>query len=72
VRSSFEKLVDLLDRDKNLPKKRKGLEGRSMSWFRDLPTDGRRGLAERLFAERFVKQNEKGELVFDMTRLRSS
>jgi hypothetical protein len=64
--------VDLLEGDKNLPKKRNELEGKIKSWFRDLPTDGRRGLAERLFAERFVKQNEKGELVFDMTRLRSS
>jgi hypothetical protein len=64
--------MDLLDRDRNLPKKRNGLEGRIKSWFRDLSTDGRRELAERLFAERFVKENEKRELAFDMTRLRSS
>jgi hypothetical protein len=69
-KKSFERLTGLLIENKVLPKRKKALEGNVKSWFVDLSTEDRSGLVERLFKEGFVKETEKKELTFDMTKLR--
>jgi hypothetical protein len=44
---SFERLTGLLKKEKVLPRKRKGLEGKVKSWFPDLSGDQRKGLVNR-------------------------
>jgi hypothetical protein len=53
--------MDLLERDKNLPQKRTELEGKLSPGFGICRRTGGEGMAERLFAEGFLKENEKRE-----------
>jgi hypothetical protein len=65
----FERLIWLLKKEKVLPRKREGLEGKVKSWFQDLSAADRDGLVEQLFQGRFVKESEKKELTFFRARL---
>jgi hypothetical protein len=67
--SSFGRLTGLLKKEKVLPRKRKGLEGKVKSWFADLSTEERSELVSRLFQDGLVKESEK-EITFVMARLR--
>jgi hypothetical protein len=49
-KTSFERLTGLLKKEKILPHKRKGLEGKVKSWFPDLGTAERIALVQRLTA----------------------
>ena len=60
----FQKLLRLLAKEKVLPKKRKGLEGKIKSWFEKLPEEERARLMGRLLAERYVNEDEKGGLMY--------
>jgi hypothetical protein len=65
----FERLIWLLKKEKVLPRKRKGLEGKVKSWFQELSAAERAALTARLFQEGFVKESEKEELAFFRARL---
>jgi hypothetical protein len=52
----FAKLLGLLHKEKALPKKRKGWEGKIRSWFAKAPEVDRDALMERLFREGYVKE----------------
>jgi len=71
-KTPFERLIWLLKKEKVLPRKRKGLEGKVKSWFPDLAAADRDGLVAQLFQDGFVKESEKEELTFFRARLRSS
>ena len=68
-KTPFERLVWLLKKEKVLPRKRRGLEGKVKSWFRDLPATDRAGLVTQLFQDGLVKESDKKELTFFRTRL---
>jgi PIN domain len=70
-KSSFERLTGLLKKEKVLPRKLKGLEGKVKSWFPDLSGDQRKGLVQRLVQEGFVSEADEG-LTFVMARLRGA
>src|SRR5258708_4625960 len=69
-KTPFERLIWLLRKEKVLPRKRKGLEGKVKSWFSDISAEERGALAERLFQDGFVKESEKKELTFFRARLK--
>jgi hypothetical protein len=69
-KASFERLTALLKKEKALPRKQKGLEGKIKGWFQDFSTEERSGLVAQLFRDGFVKESEKKELTFVMARLR--
>jgi PIN domain len=69
-KAPFEKLVELLKKEKNLPARLKGLNGKVKSWFPGIPVEARGQLVQRLFADGVVKESEKKALIFDMARLR--
>lgn len=60
---AFTKLLALLRKEKALPKKRKGLEGKIKSWFQKLSEEERAALTRRLLDEGHV-QEEKGAIVY--------
>ncbi len=68
-KTPFERLVWLLKKEKVLPRKRTGLEGKVKSWFQDLSEADRHGLVTQLFEGGFVKETEKKELKFFRARL---
>jgi PIN domain-containing protein len=68
-KAPFERLIWLLKKEKVLPRKRKGLEGKVKSWFRDVSDHDRDGLVAQLFREGFVKESTKKELTFFRARL---
>jgi hypothetical protein len=68
-KTPFERLTGLLKKEKALPRKRKGLEGKVKSWFQDLSADEREALVQRLIREKFVSESDKG-LTFVMARFR--
>jgi hypothetical protein len=68
-KAPFERLVWLLKKEKVLPRKRKGLEGKVKSWFRDVSDEDRNGLVAQLFRDGFVKESAKKELTFFRARL---
>jgi len=68
-KTPFERLIWLLKKEKVLPGKRKGLEGKVKSWFSDISAEERGALMERLFEDGFVKESEKKELTFFRARL---
>lgn len=70
-KTPFERLVWLLKKETVLPRKRRGLESKIGSWFRDLSAAEREELAARLFQDGFVKESEKKELTFFRARLGS-
>ena len=53
-----------LAKEKVLPKKRKGLEGKIKSWFEKLPEEERARLMGRLLDEGYVNEDEKGGLTY--------
>lgn len=57
--SSFDRLTDLLKKEKAQPRKRKGLEGKVKSWFPKLSAEERLALVQRLFAEGYVTESDK-------------
>ena len=66
----FERLIWLLKKEKVLPRKRKGLEGKVKSWFPDLSAADRAGLVVQLFECGFVKESAKKDLTFFRARLK--
>ena len=66
----FDRLKGLLKKEKALPRKRKGLEGKVKGWFQDFSADDRNMSVAQLFEDGLVKESNKKELVFDMARLR--
>ena len=67
--TSFERLLYLMKKERVLPGKRKGLDGKVKSWFQDLSTEERSALVQRLIDEGFVRESEK-RLTFVMSRFR--
>ena len=70
-KTSFERLTGLLKKEKVLPRKRKGLEGKIKSWFPDLSGEERSLLVQRLIQDGFVSESDRG-ITFVMARLRGS
>ena len=68
-KTPFERLVWLLRKEKVLPRKRTGLEGKVKSWFQDLSTADRDALVAQLFQDGFVRESDKNELTFFRARL---
>jgi hypothetical protein len=68
-KAPFERLIWLLKKEKVLPRKRKGLEGKVKSWFRDVSDEERNGLVAQLFRDGFVRESAKKELTFFRARL---
>jgi PIN domain len=68
-KTPFDRLIWLLKKEKVLPRKRKGLEGKVKSWFPDISAAERGALVQRLIDEEFIKESEKG-VTFVMFRLR--
>jgi hypothetical protein len=68
-KTSFERLTALLKKEKVLPHKRKGLEGKVKSWFPDLSAEKRSVLVQRLIQDGFVNESNK-EITFVMARFR--
>jgi PIN domain len=69
-KTPFERLIWLLKKEKVLPRKRKGLEGKVKHWFPDISAEERGVLVRRLFEDGSVKESEKKELTFFRARLR--
>jgi hypothetical protein len=69
-KTPFERLIWLLKKEKVLPRKRKGLEGKVKHWFPELSAADRNGLLTQLFQDGFVKESEKKELTFFRARLK--
>jgi len=69
-KTPFDRLIWLLRKEKVLPRRRKGLEGKVKSWFRDLAAADHDGLVAQLFQDGFVKESEKKELTFFRARLK--
>lgn len=65
--SSFDRLTDLLNKEKAQPRKRKGLEGKVKSWFPRLSAEERLALIQRLFADGYVRETDTS-LVFAAAR----
>lgn len=53
----YPKLLVLLRKEKALPKRRKGLEGKIRSWFSRASDDERSALVQRLLDEEYAKDN---------------
>jgi hypothetical protein len=70
LKTPFERLIWLLKKEKVLPRKRQGLEGKVKSWFQDLSPADRDGLVAQLFEGGFVKESEKEALTFFRAQLR--
>jgi PIN domain len=68
-KTAFERLAGLLKKEKVLPRKRKGLEGKVKSWFPDLSGEERDALVQRLIREGFATESEK-RLTFVMSKFR--
>jgi hypothetical protein len=69
-KTPFERLIWLLKKEKVLPRRRTGLEGKVKSWFQDLSAADRDGLVAQLFEGAFVKESDKKELTFFRARLK--
>jgi hypothetical protein len=69
-KTPFERLIWLLKKEKVLPRKRKGLEGKVKYWFSDVSAEERAALVERLFQDGIVKESGKEELTFFRARLK--
>lgn len=67
--NTFERLTMLLKKEKVLPRKRKGLDGKVKSWFPGLSTQERGELTQRLFDDGFVSEADKS-LMFVSARFR--
>jgi len=69
-KTPFERLIWLLKKEKVLPRKRQGLEGKVESWFSDISAEERAASVERLFQDGIVKESGKKELTFFRARLK--
>jgi hypothetical protein len=69
-KTPFERLIWLLKKEKVLPRKRTGLEGKIKAWFPEISAADRDGLVAQLFQGAFVKESEKKDLTFFRARLR--
>jgi hypothetical protein len=70
LKTPFERLIWLLKKEKVLPRKRKGLEGKIKHWFPDLSAADSDGLVAQLFQDGFVKESKEKELTFFRARRR--
>ncbi len=68
--NAFERLTTLLKKEKVLPRKRKGLDGKVKSWFPQLTAEERRELTQRLIDDGFVSEADKS-LIFVSARFRN-
>ena len=68
-KTPFERLIWLLKKDKVLPRKSKGLEGKVKSWFPELSVADRDGLVAQLFQDEYVRESKEKELTFFGARL---
>jgi len=68
-KTPFERLIWLLKKEKVLPRKSKGLEGKIKSWFPELSAADCDGLVAQLFQDGFVKESKEKELTFFRARL---
>ena len=66
--NTFARLAALLKKEKALPRKRKGLDGKVRSWFPGLSAEERGELTQRLFDDGFVSESNQS-LVFVPARL---
>ena len=66
---TFERLNALLKKEKALPRKRKGLDGKVRSWFPNMSAEERGTLTQRLFDEGHVGESNKS-LIFALDRSR--
>ena len=57
--NDYARLLTLLKKEKILPIKRKGLDGKVKSWFPNLEPEARLDLIERLFAAGIAQEREK-------------
>jgi PIN domain len=71
LKTPFERLIWLLKKEKVLPRKRTGLEGKVKTWFPELSAADRDGLVAQLFEDESVKESETKELTFFRARLRN-
>lgn len=55
---SFAKLLRLLAKEKTLPKRRRGLEGKIKGWFQKIHAEERTALTLRLLQEEYVKEEK--------------
>ncbi len=69
LENNFERLTALLKKEKALPRKRKGLDGKVKSWFQQLSAEERSELTQRLFHDGFVTESDKS-LTFVSARFR--
>ena len=60
---SFAKLLRLLGKEKTLPKRRRGLEGKIKGWFQKIADEERAALTLRLLHEGYVKE-EKAAITY--------
>jgi PIN domain len=68
-KTSFERLTGLLKKEKVLPRKRQGLEGKVKSWFPKLGTAERSALVQRLIGEGYVRESDQ-QITFVLARFR--
>ncbi len=68
-KTPFDRLTGLLKKEKVLPRKRRGLEGKVKSWFPDLGTAERTALVQRLIQEGYVAESDK-HITFVLARFR--
>jgi hypothetical protein len=66
-KGDFARLTTLLKKEKNPPRKRKGLEAKVRSWFAKSSEEEINALTQRLFDEEFVREINKS-LVFPWTK----
>jgi hypothetical protein len=71
LENNFERLTALLKKEKALPRKRKGLDGKVKSWFQQLSAEERSELTQRLFHDGFVSESDKS-LTFVSARFRGA
>jgi PIN domain len=71
LKTSFERVLAMLKKEKAFPKKMKGLEGKVKNWFRDLDAAERNALVQRLIREGYVNESEQG-LVFVAAKFRGA
>jgi hypothetical protein len=62
---SFDRLLNLLKKERARPTRRKGLAGKVKSWFPLLTEEARQLLLERLFRESRVRESDKS-LTYDL------
>ena len=67
VPDAYAKVLGLLRKEKTLPKRRKGLEGKIKGWFQKASDDERSALLKRLLDDGFVR-DDKGVLSYSLDK----